>query len=114
MLVPKIGEIYRTCLAGDHFVVIVSREELNRGDYVVVVPVTSQHFARRSALRNCVSFRTGRFGFVKDCVAQAENVTLMEKTDLIEQVGAIDVESMREVVRALGFVFDAECEPGSP
>jgi mRNA-degrading endonuclease toxin of MazEF toxin-antitoxin module len=68
----KPGEIYMADLyeAGMRPVLIVSRESLNSGGYVVAVPMTSTHFDRRSRLRNCVPFRAGQFGLTKDCVAQ--------------------------------------------
>ena len=61
------GEIYMADLgeATPHPVIIVSREELNRGDRLVVVLCTSQKLAVRSALPHCVPFQAGQFGFTK-------------------------------------------------
>jgi mRNA-degrading endonuclease toxin of MazEF toxin-antitoxin module len=53
-----------------HRVVIVSREELNRGKYVVAALTTSQKFAIRQALANCVPLRAGQFGLTHDSVVQ--------------------------------------------
>ena len=52
------GEIYMADLgeATRHPVIVVSREELNRGDRVVAVLCTSQKFAIRSTLAHCVPF----------------------------------------------------------
>jgi mRNA-degrading endonuclease toxin of MazEF toxin-antitoxin module len=47
--------------------VILSREEPNRGNWVVALLITSANFAVRSALPHCVPFRAGEFGLVKDC-----------------------------------------------
>ena len=65
------GEIYLADFpdAGPHPVIVVSREELNRGHYVVVVVCTSSRFDARSQLPSCVPFKAGRFGFTVDCVA---------------------------------------------
>jgi mRNA-degrading endonuclease toxin of MazEF toxin-antitoxin module len=49
--------------AGPHPVIVLSREELNRGRYALVVVWTSARFAVRSVLPNCVPFRNGDFGF---------------------------------------------------
>ena len=70
------GEIYLADFAeaGPHPVIVVSREELNRGHYALVVVCTSARFAVRSQLPNCVPFRAGAFGFTTDCVAQCENL----------------------------------------
>ena len=52
--------------AGPHPVIVVSREELNRGHYALVVVCTSARFATRSKLANCVPFQAGEFGFTVD------------------------------------------------
>lgn len=67
------GEIYMADFgqAGPHPVVVVSREELNRGRYALVVVCTSARFAVRSKLPNCVPFQAGDFGFTVDCVPSA-------------------------------------------
>jgi mRNA-degrading endonuclease toxin of MazEF toxin-antitoxin module len=55
------GEIYMADVppGQQHRVVVVSREELNRGKYVIAALITSQKFAIRSALANCVPLRAG-------------------------------------------------------
>ena len=59
------GEIYIADFleAGSHPVIVVSRENLNRGHYALVVVCTSSRFAVRSQLPSCVPFRAGQFGF---------------------------------------------------
>ncbi|HEX6984621.1 MAG TPA: hypothetical protein VF170_04555, partial [Planctomycetaceae bacterium] len=87
-------------------------EELNRGDYVVAVVCTSAKFHFRSALPNCVPFRSGEFGFTQDCVAQGESIQNIEKRFLDpEPIDVLDDMTLREVVRAVGYVMDADCEP---
>jgi mRNA-degrading endonuclease toxin of MazEF toxin-antitoxin module len=110
------GEIYLAFAGGDKYrpVLIVSREELNRGKYLVAVPFTSAHFDERSTRPNCVAFQAGEFGLEKDCVAQAEAITLLDKEELDTDSGVIatvDDEKMREITRAIGYVITAECEP---
>ena len=51
-----------------HPVVVVSREELNRGDRVVAAIITSAKFAVRSTFANCVVLKAGQFGMTKNCV----------------------------------------------
>ena len=55
------GEIYLADFeqAGPHPVIVISREDLNRGRYALVVVCTSAHFARRSSLPNCLPFQAG-------------------------------------------------------
>lgn len=78
------GEVYTADFAeaGPHPIIVVSREELNRGRYALVVVCTSARFAVRSELPNCVPFRAGDFGFTVDCVAQCENVLSIDKAQL--------------------------------
>jgi len=114
--VPKPGEIYRLQDSEDpRRLVIVSREELNKGDYVVVVPVTSRQYELRRKLPNCVAFRSGEFGFVSNCVAQAEGIQVRDKLELaLEEglLGRLDDARMRDLIRAVGDMMAADCEPG--
>jgi mRNA-degrading endonuclease toxin of MazEF toxin-antitoxin module len=108
------GEIYMADLgeATTHPVIIVSREELNRGDRLVVGLCTSQKLAVQSALPHCVPFQTGQFGFTKDCVAQCENIFLVSKDSLeANPVGILSDVGMRDVIKAIGHVIDSHCEP---
>ena len=93
---------------------VVSREELNRGNWVVAVLITSAKFARRSTLPHCVPFRAGAFGLTKDCVAQAETISYIAVSDLDADagvIGVLDSVRMRGVVKALGHVLNSDCEP---
>lgn len=110
------GEIYVADFpeAGPHPVIVVSRSELNRGHYVVVVVCTSARFSLRSQLPSCVPFRAGQFGFTADCVAQCENILSLDVRQIDLDAGAIGVLddlTLREVVRAIGYVIASDCEP---
>jgi mRNA-degrading endonuclease toxin of MazEF toxin-antitoxin module len=52
------GEVYLADFpeAGRHPVIVVSRKELNRGRYAIVVVCTSARLALRSQLANCVGY----------------------------------------------------------
>jgi len=109
------GEIYMAeTESGLRPAVIVSREELNRGSYVVAVLITSTQFATRSALPHCVPFRSGEFGLTKDCVAQSESITYLPISDIDRGhgvIGVLDESRLRDVIRAIGNVMDSDCEP---
>lgn len=96
-----------------HPLVVLSRRELNRGQQLVGALLTSADFDYRSTLPNCVPFRAGDFGLTKDCVLQGESVfsARVAHLDLDDPIGRIDEETMRDVIRAIGDVFDADCEP---
>ena len=113
---PRTGEIYWYGVerAGRRPAIVVSREELNRGGRILIVPITSKKYEIRSELPNCVPFRVGEYGFDRNCVAQAENITLVEMCDLDVDAGpfaVLDEAVMRNLVRAIGYVISAECEP---
>ncbi len=110
------GEIYMADFAeaGPHPVIVLSREELNRGRYALVVVCTSARFAARSQLPSCVPFHAGDFGFTADCVAQCENLLSIELAQLDftdGPLGMLDDIAFREVIKAIGYVMDSECEP---
>ena len=110
------GEIYIADFeqAGSHPIIVVSRENLNRGRYVVAVVCTSARFAIRSTLPNCVPFRAGQFGFSVDCVAQCENILSIDLSQLdftSGPRGVLDETSLRDVIRAIGYVIESDCEP---
>ena len=112
----KPGEIYSADFdqAGRHFVIVVSREELNRGAYALVVVCTSARYAVRRNLPSCVPFRAGQFGFTTDCVAQCENILSIEKSQLdlaSGPVGVLNDLALRDVIKAVGHVIESDCEP---
>ena len=99
--------------AGRRPVVIVSRDALNRGGYVVAVAFTSARVAERRALPNCVFFRVGEFGLTVDCVAQCETIANVSVDRLdVPAIGTLDAIALRSVINAIGNVIDADCEPG--
>jgi mRNA-degrading endonuclease toxin of MazEF toxin-antitoxin module len=108
------GEIYRVGLplSGEHPFVVVSREELNRGKQVVAAMITSAKFNVRSRLPNSVPLRAGQFGMTEDSVVQCENLVAIETNELRGQpLARLDAITMRALVKALGYVLDADCEP---
>lgn len=109
------GEIYLADTAsGSRPAIVVSRESLNRGRYVVAVLCTSADFPVRSRQPNCVPFAVGEFGFTKDCVAQAESISVVPKADLhVDRgpIGVLDETAFRDLIRAIGHMLDSDCEP---
>ena len=110
------GEIYMADFgpAGAHPVIVVSREDVNRGRYALVVVCTSARFAVRSKLPNCVAFRAGDFGITVDCVAQCENMLSIDKAQLdlaAGPIGALDDVALRDVIKAIGYVMESDFEP---
>jgi mRNA-degrading endonuclease toxin of MazEF toxin-antitoxin module len=112
----KPGEVYMVDLqaGGRRPGIVVSREELNRGTYVVLALCTSARFAVRANLPNCVPFRAGEFGFTKDCVAQAESIVFVnrKRVDAAQgPLGQLDDQRLRDLIKAIGYMIDSDCEP---
>jgi len=110
------GEVYTADFpeAGPHPVIVVSRENLNRGHYALVVVCTSSRFAVRSQLPNCVPFQAGQFGFTANCVAQCENILSIDRRQLKMEagpIGVLDQSTLRDLVKAIGYVIESDCEP---
>jgi mRNA-degrading endonuclease toxin of MazEF toxin-antitoxin module len=108
------GEVYYAFRDKRRPVIIMSREELNRGQYVLAVPLTTKGMEFRRRRPNCVPLSARRDGVPKDCVAQGELVTVLDLVDLDLDRGPITSlreEALRALIRAVGYVLDAECEP---
>ena len=109
------GEVYWADLGGGRRpIILVSREELNRGNYVVAILCTTARLTVRATLPNCVPFQAGQFGMPQDCVAQCETITFVDKADVdlaTGVLGTLDDVHLREVVKAIGNVIGSDCEP---
>jgi mRNA-degrading endonuclease toxin of MazEF toxin-antitoxin module len=110
------GEIYMADIpAGQrHPIVVVSRESLNRGKYVIAALVTSQKFAVRSNLASCVPLNKGQFGLSQNSVVQGESTgpIRIARLDITTgPVAKLDDITFREVIKAIGYVLDSDCEP---
>src|SRR5436309_12996373 len=100
----KPGEVYEADFphVGRRPVIILSREDLNRGGQAVVVLCTSARLAVRRTLPNCVPFQAGQFGFTKDCVAQCEQLLTIDRSEvpLTGPIGKLDDLSLRGGLKA--------------
>jgi mRNA-degrading endonuclease toxin of MazEF toxin-antitoxin module len=110
------GEIYMADFgpAGPHPVIVISREELNRGRYALVVVCTSARFAVRRKLSNCVPFQAGEFGFTMDCVAQCENILSIDQAQIdlaAGPMGTLDETAFQKIIKAIGYVIKSNCQP---
>jgi mRNA-degrading endonuclease toxin of MazEF toxin-antitoxin module len=111
MILP--GEIYLADFEEiePHPIVVVSREELNRGNRVAAVLITSKRFEERSKKPQCVPLRAGEFGLNRDCVAQGESLFSIRREDLGDCLGRLDDKRWRSLVKALGNMIGSDCEP---
>lgn len=109
----NIGQVYWANLpSGRHPVVVVSRDALNRGSHVVVVPLTTTRVAEQSSLANCVYLRQGDGGLPKDCIVKADQIASILTTRIEHQpIGTLSDRLVREIVHAIGYTISAVCEP---
>ena len=70
---PKQGEIWWTLFfeGWERPSIVVSRNDLNRGRLVLVVPCTSSRVQERAAYSNHVFFPAGTGDLTRDTIAQA-------------------------------------------
>ena len=98
------GEIYLADFdeMEPHPVVVVSREELNRGNWVAAVLITSKRFEERSKQPHCLQFGAGEFGLSRDCVAQGESLFSIRRAELGDHLGTLDEERWRGLSKPSG------------
>lgn len=108
------GELYFAELASGPrpvIVIVVSRSQFNRGKYVTIVPLTTKRLSERSSLPNCVLLDKGRFGVTKKCVAQADQIAVINSNRLRQpSIGKLDFDTHRSLINAIGYVLSANCE----
>lgn len=92
-------------------VVVVSRAELNRGRYAVVIPLTTRRRGEREPLANCWPLTRGEAGLDRDCVAQADAIAMMAVDQLDGgHLGSLGETAMAGLTAAIGYVIGAKCE----
>jgi mRNA-degrading endonuclease toxin of MazEF toxin-antitoxin module len=89
---------------------IVSKDNINGGYDVTVVPFNGSDFANKKDKPFCVPFYCGEFGLSKDCVAKCDEIARIRKSDLNRsKIGTIDTDRMAEVIEAVNWCIS--CEP---
>ena len=106
---PLQGEVWDVVFGeefGDRPGIIITRNELNRGTLVLVVPCTSSRVDERAGLQNHVFLRAGQAGLEKDCVAQVHLIQPVARQWLTVRRGKLDDEKLSEVLQALVWSVD--------
>lgn len=103
------GELYLTDIGStqDRRVVVVSREQLNRGTFVFVVPFTTGRLAERRLLSNCAEFGAGDYSVIdRPCVAQADTLQPVRPDMLRGPFDRLSANDLNRVLAAIAAVFD--------
>ncbi len=109
---PRRAEIYRLKkdpVGKKRPVLVVSRNELNGGHYLLAIPFYSAQTAEKSRHPTAIPFAQGEFGLEKDCVAKADEVTQYRMSDLTlaeGPLGTVDPARMAAVDKAIAYVFN--------
>jgi mRNA-degrading endonuclease toxin of MazEF toxin-antitoxin module len=85
-------------------VVVVSRDELNRGDRILAVPFYSQQLEKRAKRKWCALFRVGEGGLKKDCIAKGDEIQLIDPAEILwirGKLGRFNAEQMARVILAV-------------
>ncbi len=112
---PRQGSVWRVDIPTDtkqgRPVIVVSREEMNRGKDVLIVPTYTSNLSAKRGRPSYVFLPRGTGGLPEDCVAQTAHAHTVEVSELRDEMGVLDSSYVGQIVRALGWVMQAECRP---
>jgi mRNA-degrading endonuclease toxin of MazEF toxin-antitoxin module len=105
---PKQGEIWWTVFfeGWKRPSIVVSRNELNRGRLVLVVPCTSSRVQERITYPNHVLIPSGTGELTKDTIAQTHLIQPIEVSYLEKKMGRLDIEQLAEILLAIAWSID--------
>ena len=111
----KQGEIHMLKVDGagkrGRPVLVVSRDELNKGYLCTIVPFNGSDFNNKRHKPFCVPFHAGDPGISKDCVAKCDDLARIPKTDLIRSSrpeGMISDAKLAEVKDAIAWCLNCQ------
>lgn len=102
------GEVWQIDFAPslDRPGIIVSRDQLNRGSMVLVVPTTGTRVEERSRYGNNVFLKEGVGGLSEDSVAQSHLIQPVNVEDLMWRRGKLTLDELSPVLLALAWTID--------
>ena len=107
---PQRGEIYWLPFGTGKKrpVIVISRDTLNSGHFVVVVPCTRVKVEERKHREDYVFVPARTGGLREDSVVAANEITRISKTEINwqdDKIGRLPAPNLQEVVRAIRFVI---------
>lgn len=105
---PEQGEVWDINFAEGYTRpgIVVSRNELNRGRLLLVVPCTASDVVRRSRHTNNVLLQADTGGLSADSVAQVHLIQPVDRDWFISKRGTLGHEELGEVLQALAWAVD--------
>lgn len=105
---PKQGDVWQTAFAEgfERPGIVASRNELNLGRLVLVVPCTSSRVPERRMHANNVFLPAGTGGLTEPTVAQVHLIQPVEINLLLWRRGELTDEELSDVLRALAWAVE--------
>jgi mRNA-degrading endonuclease toxin of MazEF toxin-antitoxin module len=105
---PKQGEIWWALFyeGWERPSIVVSRNELNRGRLILVVPCTSSRVQERSVYSNHVLIPSGTGELTRDTIAQTHLIQPIEVSYLERKMGKLEIEQLAEILLAIAWTID--------
>lgn len=99
------GEVWRVEFyeGGVRPAVVVSRNELNRGRLILVVPCTSSRVEDRRVFPNHVFLPAGAGGLTNDSVAETHLIQPVEVDFALDRLGVLPSESIDEILLGIAW-----------
>lgn len=86
--------------------VVVTRNELNAGRLILIVPCTSSRVHERARHRNNVPIESGMAGLTSTSVAQVHLIQPVDRDWFLRKRGTIGDEKLSEILQALAWAVD--------
>ena len=105
---PKQGEIWWTLFyeGWERPSIVASRNDLNRGRLVLVVPCTSSRVQERATYPNHVLIPSGTGELTRDTIAQTHLIQPIEVSYLERKMGKLNIEQLAEILLAIAWTID--------
>ena len=105
---PKQGEIWWALFyeGWERPSIVVSRNDLNRGRLVLVVPCTSSRVQERATYPNHVLIPSGTGELTRDSIAQTHLIQPIEVSYLERKMGKLDIGLLAEILLAIAWSID--------
>lgn len=105
---PEQGEVWDIDF-GEGYIrpgIVVTRNQLNQGRLILVVPCTASDVERRSRHANNVLLRADTGGLSANSVAQVHLIQPVRRDYFISKRGKLDDEALGDVLQALAWAVD--------
>lgn len=105
---PKQGEIWWTLFyeGWERPSIVVSRNDLNRGRLILVVPCTSSRVKERATYPNHVLIPSNTGELTRDTIAQTHLIQPIEVSYLERKMGKLNIDQLAEILLAIAWSID--------